>query len=135
MDYGVRLDARCQPIGDEPVYFYWRRFEPGQRRFDNLHVLAQRAYGVESQAVRVREAGGSWIELRLRALSSRRILILVRPTEEGGCAAEARATIGGREARLEHVFVQLGGFTSIDHVRVVGRALEGEDRLVERIDR
>jgi hypothetical protein len=28
VDYGMRLDSRCAPYGDEPVFPYWREFEP-----------------------------------------------------------------------------------------------------------
>jgi hypothetical protein len=28
VDYGMRLDSKCAPYGDESVFPYWREFEP-----------------------------------------------------------------------------------------------------------
>ena len=27
VDYGLRLDANCRPVGEEPLFPYWREFE------------------------------------------------------------------------------------------------------------
>jgi hypothetical protein len=126
VDYGVRLDEVCAPVGDAPMFLYWRRFEPGQARFGRLNELDRQAYGIAGQRVLRITEGESRIEVRLRQLSDR-ILVLVRPDGRGGCRAEARATLDGRDAVLDHVHVQLAGLR-VDSITIVGRA---EGRRVE----
>lgn len=131
VDYGVRATPACAPIGAAPVFAYWRRFEPGQPLLGDLNALDARAYGIAQQQVRVREAGGSWIELSLNALPAQRILVLIRPAGRG-CVASARSSIAGREAHLDRVFVQLGGPLRIEHVMVYGRDVATGEALTER---
>jgi hypothetical protein len=121
VDYGVRLDAACLPVGSEPVYAYWHRFEPGQPRYGDLNLMDRRAYAISSQAVRSTAPEGSWIELRLAALPGERVLVLVQRAGEG-CIARARFDIRGRPAFLDHIHVTLRGPLAIDHV-----TLRGED--------
>lgn len=122
VDYGVRLDASCSPVGEEPMFAYWRRFEPGQDPLGDLNLLDRTIYGIAQQEVRTRAANGSWIEVSLRALPSRRVLVLVQRAGDR-CVGAAQTDIRGRESILDHVFVQLRGPASIDHAMI-----RGEDR-------
>jgi hypothetical protein len=132
VDYGVHLDASCSPVGDEPIYAYWRRFEPGQPLLGDLNVFDQRGYGIAHQRVRVREANGSWIELGLAALPSRRLLALVQRVGDH-CVGAVQATIRGQEAVLDHVFVQLDGPLRIREVVLRGEARLTGEPVVERL--
>jgi hypothetical protein len=133
VDYGVHLDASCAPLGDAPIYAYWRRFEPGQEPLGDLNVFDQRVYGIERQSVRVREPNGSWIELALRALPARRILVLVQRAGDR-CIGAAQTQLRGRDAVLDHVFVQLAGPASIDHVMIRGEDILRGEPVFERIE-
>lgn len=121
VDYGVRLDAQCQPRGNRPIYAYWRRFEPGQPRFGDLNALDRRAYAVRRQRVASTADNGSWIEMFLAAVPRMRVLVLVQPNGSG-CLARAQVPIRGSDAFLDHIHVQLRGPMSVDHV-----LLRGED--------
>lgn len=121
VDYGIRLDARCQPRSPRPVYAYWRRFEPDQPRFGDLNLLDRRAYAVARQHVVSTASSGSWIEMYIAAVPELRVLVLAQPGGEG-CRARAQVPIRGRPAFLDHIHVQLSGPMSVDHV-----LLRGED--------
>lgn len=108
VDYGVRLDASCAPLGDAPIHAYWRRFEPGQEPLGDLNFMDRRAYDLAHQSVRVRETNGSWIEFGIRALPSHRLLALVQRVGDR-CVGAVQTTIRAQEAILDHVFVQLDG--------------------------
>ncbi|MGE0785080.1 MAG: DUF4833 domain-containing protein [Sandaracinaceae bacterium] len=134
VDYGVRVNERCRPDGNAPMFGYWRRFEPNQPPLGDLNAMDRSVYGIASQRVRTRAPGGTWIEMRLAALSDERVLTLVRPREGGGCDASARVTLQGHELLLDHLFVQLGGLSGVDHVTVFGTdASTGRERRV-RLD-
>lgn len=123
VDYGIRLDAQCAPAGNTPLYAYWRRFEPGQDPLGDLNLLDQTVYGIARQDVRTRADNGSWIEVSLRALPSRRVLVLVQRAGDR-CVGAAQTDIRGQESILDHVFVQLAGPGRIDHAMI-----RGEDRV------
>lgn len=132
VDYGVRLDASCAPVGDAPVFAYWRRFEPGQPPLGELNFLDARGYGIARQEVRVREANGSWIELGLAALPSHRLLALVQRAGDR-CVGAVQTTIRGREAVLDHVFVQLDGPMRIREVVLRGETRTSGEPISERM--
>ena len=132
VDYAIALDADCQPSSDQPIYPYWRRFEPGQPVIGELNTFDLQAYGIERQAVRSRADNGSWTELTLRQLP-RRILVLSRPRPGGGCMAEAYGQIDGRHARLTSVFVQLG-LISVSRISIRGEDARDRSPIVEHLD-
>ncbi|MDQ3032375.1 MAG: DUF4833 domain-containing protein [Myxococcota bacterium] len=132
VDYGVRLDASCAPIGDAPLYAYWRRFEPGQPQLGDLNFLDRRGYEIAHQQVRVREANGSWIEFGIRALPSRRLLALVQRAGDR-CVGAVQTTIRSEEAVLDHVFVQLDGPMRIREVVLRGEARVTGHPISERL--
>ena len=96
-------------------------------------MLDQRVYGIARQEVRTRDPNGSWIELALRALPERRVLVLVRRVG-ARCVGAAQTRIRGRDALLDHVFVQLGGPARIDHVIVRGVDQLREEPVFERLE-
>jgi hypothetical protein len=131
VDYGVHLDATCAPQGEEPLFAYWRRFEPGQEPLGDLNMLDRTIYGIAQQRVASRAPDGSWIEVSLRALPARRVLVLVQRAGSR-CVGAAQTEIRGRESILDHVFVQLAGPASIDHAMIRGEERASGDPISER---
>ena len=121
--YGIRIDANCKPVGDEPVYNYWLRLENDPPVTQPIKFFQQAAYGFSRQNI---EKDGR-IEVRLRALPDRQIVM--RLTVVGGvCKAGAFLTIDGVEAHLEKVFVfaDEGLFLpSVRYIELFGRSNDG----------
>ena len=132
VDYGIRLDGECQPVGARPIYAYWHRFEPGEPTFGDLNYLDRQAYGIASQRVRTRAENGSWTEMRINAFPALRVLVLSQRTASG-CVARARIPVNSRPAFVDRVYVQLGGpFHTVEHVTFRGVDVRTERPVVER---
>src|SRR4051812_47225394 len=71
VQFGIRLDADCLPIGDEPIYNYWRQYEKGPEVTEDLNFLDKTGYGIKRQKVEERSAAGSKVVMQLRATSDR----------------------------------------------------------------
>lgn len=132
VDYGLRLERGCAPVGDAPVFPYWRMLEIGRNAFEPLARRELRAYGVSSQRV-TRGGEGARIDLRLRALRGKAITVAVGAAPSG-CVASPTTTISGTRSVLEDVYVVLGGPVSIDYVELRGRAVSGGEATYERLD-
>lgn len=131
VQYGIRLDKDCVPVGDEPVYAYWRQYEKGPEVTADLNWLDRTGYGIKDQRVTARSPAASKVLMRLRATSDRTIAILVRK-EGGACAAEPIAFISGTPSRLTHIHVQLSGPLSIDWIDIVGFRNDNKQPIAER---
>lgn len=104
--YGIRLDAACRPAGETPVFAYWRMLERGPRATEALLAPEQPAYGLSSQRVTKRDDRGGSVLVTLNALPKR--VIAVESKAIGStCRATASAVVGGVQATLASVFVQL----------------------------
>jgi len=68
--YAIHLDAQCAPVGDAPVYAFWRMNEKGPAVIEPLLAREARAYGIGRQRVLARGSGESKVELTLRALAA-----------------------------------------------------------------
>ncbi len=130
VQYGVKLDDECQPVGNEPVYAYWRDFEKGPEVTDDLSAIERSLYGVREQRVLARAPGESKILMSLKATPQRGIAIFVRK-RDGKCVSESIATINGAPARLERIFVHVAGLMSVDWVELRGQ-LNGQP-AIERV--
>ena len=134
VDYGLRLDPSCQPVGDAPVFPYWREFEGAPPvRTHSLKFFEHAAYGVAGlKSVRLAEKSAE-ISLRLRALA-RQLVISTGLGPDGRCQAVVRTSIDGVEgAELVSAYVKLKGVLSVDYVEIYGRhPVSGAD-LSERI--
>ncbi|MEQ8454828.1 MAG: DUF4833 domain-containing protein [Sandaracinaceae bacterium] len=130
VDYGVHLNAQCQPVGEEPVYAYWHRFEPGHPRFGDLGFMDSRVYGITSQAVRTRSDNGTWVEMHLAAFPEMRILVLIQ-RHEGQCVARAQIPVRNRPAFVDRVFVQLRPL-GVEYVRFRGIDVQTGQPVSER---
>jgi hypothetical protein len=121
--YGVHVDDQCRPVGAEPVYNYWLRREENPPVVQPLKYFQQAAYGFHKQNI---ESDGR-IELRLRALPDRQLVVRVAAVK-GGCKAETFMTIGGKQAYLDKVFVFAEEgilLPSVRYIELFGRSNDG----------
>lgn len=133
VDYGVHLDARCRPVGEEPVFAYWHRFEPGEPRFGDLNFFDEQAYGITSQRVASSNGGGTWIEIETRAAPGERLLVLVTRARDGeGCVARLRMRLSGRHAWVERAHVQLAGPMQVESITFYGTEVGSGTRIRHR---
>jgi hypothetical protein len=127
--YGVALDADCAPLGDAPVFAYWRMRERGPLATEPLLSREVPAYGIASQHVVERGPTGGRVVLTLNAVPNRAIAIDTR-TASGECTATARATIAGVGAALSSVYVQLRWPFGVDYLMLYGRS-DADGRSVQ----
>src|SRR5262245_39402918 len=66
VQYGIRLDKDCIPVGDEPIYAYWRQFEKGPSVTEDLNLLDKTVYGIKGQWVTKRSAEGSKVLMTVK---------------------------------------------------------------------
>jgi len=121
--YGVHVDEKCRPVGDEPVYNYWLRLERDPVETEPLSFFQQRAYGFQKQKI---ESDGR-IEVRLRALPDRQLVIRVASVA-GACKAETFMTIDGKQAYLDKVFVFAAEgvlLPTVRYIELYGRSNDG----------
>lgn len=104
--YAIRLDASCRPAGETAVFAYWRMLERGPLATEPLLAIEQPAYGLSSQRVFKRDDRGGSVQVTLNALPKRAIVIESKAVGTT-CAANASAVVGGVQATLASVFVQL----------------------------
>lgn len=131
VQYGLRLDKDCVPIGDEPVYAYWRQYEKGPEVTEDLNFLDRTGYGIKDQKVEQRSPAGSKVTMRLRATSDRSIGIYVRKEGEK-CVAEPMTYIAGTAAQLQRIHVQLSGPLSIQYIDIRGLRADNRQPINER---
>ena len=135
VDYGMRLDSQCAPYGEEPVFPYWRDFEPplpGRTR--RLGFFAKLGYGISTQQVRRTAAGGE-TTIKLRQVE-RVISITTSRAANGRCSALVRTTIANaRSAELVSIFVKLAGPLSVTYIDIKGKDLAMGKPIEERLRR
>jgi hypothetical protein len=102
-----RLDARCAPVGQAPVYSYWRMLEKGQAVTEPLLDREQPAYGIASQTVESRGDRGAAVRMTLRALPHMPLIVESGRAADGTCTASVRTPIDGVDAKLFNVHVVL----------------------------
>jgi hypothetical protein len=108
VQFAERLDASCVPVGDAPVFAYWRMLEHGPAATEPLLAREEPAYGIASQAVVARTGEGGTVRAVLRALPGAPLLVESRRSARSGeCEASARTPIGGVDARLFNVHAVL----------------------------
>ena len=130
--YGIRLDDQCAPVGDAPVYAYWRMLEHGPTSVEPLLSREVRAYGIAEQ--RVLERGPlARTRVTLEALRSRPIV--VESYSDGTrCLARAVMPVTGVPAVLGNVFVQLRWPFGVAFLLLSGHALEGGGVVREPVE-
>jgi hypothetical protein len=133
VEYGIHLDDKCAPIGDAPVFAFWRMNEKGPGVIEPLLAREERAYGIGRQRVLARGSDGGKVEVVLRALPLRPILV---DTNAGAVACNAWSTlpIAGERAYLYNVYVKLTVF-EVDYLLLSGWATDRVRVLHEKISR
>jgi len=130
--YGIRLDASCVPLGDAPVFVYWRALQRDPRATSDLSTFERRAYGIASQRVIGRRSESGAVMISLRATPTRAIMVRSR-RGPGGCVADARAHIGGTSAVLDVIYVDVGTF-GVRYVELRGLRANDRRRVQERLE-
>jgi hypothetical protein len=131
--YAVKVDARCRPVGNAPVYGYWRELEVGPRATSPLLKHEQSAYGLtEPRWIKPRDQGGE-IRIGLRGFPDRPLTIETFMSE-GRCHARARTPIAGQDAALSSIFVELGFLFSIEYVLLRGTRLADGKPVQEKVN-
>lgn len=130
VQFGIHLDRSCQPVGDEPIYAYWRQFERGADVTEDLTFLDRTVYGIGSQKVLERTPDKSKVLMTIKAAPDRGVAIITK-SQDGKCVAQSVALINGQPSDLERVFVHVAGFMSVDWVELRGR--RAGEAVVERV--
>lgn len=116
--FAIHLDARCAPDGDAPVYQFWHMNEKGPAVIEPILSREERAYGIATQRVLARSDAGGKVEITLRALPTRPIVIETKPGA-GHCDAWSTLPISGTNAYLYNVYVKLKTL-GVDYILLQG---------------
>ncbi len=131
--YGIHLDPACRPVGNAPIFAYWRLLERGPFATEPLLAREEPAYGVQTQRTLKRSEQGGSVLITLNALPKRPIVI--DSTATGAtCTATAQAMIGGVPASLVSVFVQLRWPFGVDSLLLAGRVTLDGHVVRERVE-
>jgi len=131
--FGIRLDEQCAPVGDAPVYEFWRMYEKGPHVIEPLLSREQEAYGISSQRVLPPGDASGRVEITLRALPKRPVVVETRP-RDGTCEAWSVVTIAGESGYLYNVYVKLR-LLGVDFILLSGWATDRTRVLHEKIPR
>jgi hypothetical protein len=136
VDYGMRLDGHCAPYGDEPVFPYWREFEPPPPvRTKPMSAFSKMGYGISTQRVLRRTAAGGETVIQLKQVG-RTIFITTRRGANGRCTALVRTKIANvPHAELLSIFVKLSGPLSVSYIDIKGKNLVTAKPIEERLKR
>ena len=130
----MRLDSRCAPYGEEPVFPYWREFEPPPPvRTKPMGAFAKMGYGISTQSVVKRTAAGGEATIKLKQVG-RTIFITTSRGANGRCSALVRTKIANvQHAELVSIFVKLSGPLSVSYIDIKGKNLATAKPLAERV--
>jgi hypothetical protein len=134
VDYGMRLDSKCAPYGDEPVFPYWREFEPPPPvRTKPMGAFSKIGYGISTQRIVKRTATGGEIHIKLKQVG-RTIFITTSKGANGRCSALVRTKIASvQHAELVSIFVKLSGPLSVSYIDIKGKDLATAKPIEERL--
>jgi hypothetical protein len=134
VDYGMRLDSRCAPYGEEPVFPYWREFEPPPPvRTKPMGAFSKMGYGISTQRVVKRTATGGETTIKLKQVG-RVIFITTSRGANGRCSALVRMKIANVQyAELVSIFVKLSGPLSVSYIDIKGKNLATAKAIEERL--
>jgi hypothetical protein len=134
VEYAIRLNEHCAPIGDAPVLAYWRMLEKGPAYTEPLLAREVPGYGLLGQRVTARDSDGGQVRITLRALPTREILVEVRRDQAGKCRAWSTISIQGAPSYLYNVFVRLTWpFARVDYLLLQGWSLDGTHIVSEKL--
>jgi uncharacterized protein DUF4833 len=132
VQYVIRVDDHCAPVGPAPVSAYWRMLEKGPAETAPILAREVRAYGLASQAVVAKDASGGQTRVVLTALPGRPLTIATSRASDGTCRALTTATIAGAPAHLFNVYVHLK-WDGVDYLLLQGWSMDGSRVLRETV--
>lgn len=132
VQYVVRVDDQCTPIGPAPVSAYWRMLESGPTQTAPILPREVVAYGLASQAVVANATSGTAVRIVLKAMPSRPLTIVTSRGGDGVCRAVATISIAGASAHLFNVYVHLK-WDGVDYLLLRGWSLDGSHVVSETI--
>jgi hypothetical protein len=132
VQYVVRVDDHCAPVGPAPVSAYWRMLESGPTQTAPILPREVAAYGLASQAVVANDASGAAVRIVLKAMPSRPLTIVTSRGGDGLCRALASIPIAGTSAHLFNVYVHLK-WDGVDYMLLRGWSLDGSHVVSETI--
>jgi hypothetical protein len=134
VDYGLKLDEGCMPVGDEPLFPYWREFEEGGngKRTHTLKFYEYAGYGVSDQQIK-KSGGRATIKVQLKALP-REIIITTEKGADGKCVVTARAMIAkAPDIELLSCYIKLKTGWQVEYVDVKGKDPKTGAGISERL--
>lgn len=133
--YALRLDAACRPVGERPVFAYWRRMKGSARVDAPLVSPGTHVYGASDNQAVQRTAEGGRVQMFVKALDRVRIDVTVTKLPTGECQALATTTLHGSKVRLSHAFLQLGAWgLRVKYVDVFGARTSDGKQVSQRFD-
>ena len=132
VQYVVRVDDRCAPLGVAPVSAYWRMLEKGPTQTAPILDREVRAYGLASQAVVTSDGAGGQVRVVLKALPGRPVTIATSRGSDGACHALATASIAGAPAHLFNVYVHLR-WDGVDYLLLQGWSMDRSHVVREKV--
>ncbi|MGC4123027.1 MAG: DUF4833 domain-containing protein [Myxococcales bacterium] len=134
VDYGLRLDEKCKPVGKESVVPYWREYRDF-KPLGGTHPLSwldHFGYGVASEKKTRMEGEGAELLIRLKPVS--REIAITTFSKDGKCQAVARTTIDGvAKAEFENVYLKLKRAMSVEYAELRGKHPETGAALSEKM--
>jgi hypothetical protein len=132
VQYVIRVDDQCAPVGPAPLSAYWRMLESGPTQTAPILPREVAAYGLASQAVVANDASGATVRIVLKAMPSRPLTIVTSRGGNGLCRALATVLIAGTSAHLFNVYVHLK-WDGVDYLLLRGWSLDGSHVVSETI--
>jgi hypothetical protein len=132
VQYVIRLDDGCAPVGAAPVSAYWRMLEDGPTKTAPILSREVRAYGLASQTISSRDKSGGTVRVVLNALPRRPMTVETSRGSDGACRALAVLPIAGTLSHLFNVYVHLK-WDGVDYVLLRGWSMDGSRLVSERI--
>jgi hypothetical protein len=107
--------------------------EKGERVLERLLQREQPAYGIARQSVLARRPDGGAVDIALRAIPARHIVVQTQ-RRDSSCDAWSKTRIAGTDAYLYNVYVRLKPL-GVDYILLSGWATDGKRVVTERVDR
>jgi hypothetical protein len=134
VQYVVRVDEHCAPLGPAPVSAYWRMLEGGPAQTAPILGREVRAYGLASQAIVASGPSGGQVHATLNALPARPMAIETSRAADGACRAVVTTTIAGVPAHLFNVYVHIRWY-GVDYLLLQGWSMDGSHVVRETVSK
>ena len=135
VQYVVRVDSQCAPVGASPIFAYWKMLETAPGATAPLLEREVRAYGLAVERVLAAGNDAGQVRIALKALPDRAILVETTRQPGGGCLALATTTVAGGPAHLFDVYVRLNWIYEVDYLLLEGWSMDGKGVLRETLKR